>query len=339
MGEITTVAVDLAKRVFQVHGVDAAGEVMLRRQLRRSEVLPFFSKLGPVQVGMEACAGAHYWARALEELGCQVRLVPPAYVKPYVQRQKNDAADAAAIYEAMSRPSMRFVPAKTGEQQAVQVTLRTREVLVRQRTMAVNALRGHLAEFGIVAPVGLHNLPGLIERLAAPGSPVPVMAKEALHLLIDQISETTTRIEALEAMLKQRCQADAEARRLMTIPGVGPLTASAIIASAPDPSRFACGRHFAAWIGLVPKQHSTGGKSQLGRISKMGDRTLRRLLISGAISVICNARRRAGFAETKLGRLLQRKPLMVAAVALANKHARIVWALLARGGVYQAAAA
>jgi transposase len=334
-GEISTIAVDLAKRVFQVHGVDAQGQVVLRRQLRRSEVAPFFEKLGPAVVGLEACPGAHYWGRIFAGQGHEVRLVPPAYVKPFVQRQKNDAADAAAIYEAMSRPSMRFVPVKTLDQQAAQVALRTRELLVRQRTMAINALRGHLAEFGITAGVGIHHLPGLVERLHGPASEVPEYARDALQLVVDQISDCTDRIQKLEVVIARRCRADAEARRLMTIPGVGPLTASTVLAMAPDPSRFSCGRHFAAWLGLVPRQHSTGGHSRLGRISKMGDRTLRRLLISGAMAVIMGARRRDGFAESWLGRLLARKPTLVVAVALANKHARIVWALLARGGVYR----
>ncbi|MCR5875853.1 MULTISPECIES: IS110 family transposase [unclassified Phenylobacterium] len=338
MGEITTVAVDLAKRVFQVHGVDAAGNVVLRRQLRRSEVLPFFEKLSPVIVGMETCSGAHYWGRLLAGMGHEVRLVPPIYVKPFVQRQKNDAADAAAIYEAISRPSMRFVPVKTTDQQAAQAALRTRELLVRQRTMAVNALRGHLAEFGITAGVGLHNLPTLLERLDAT-TEAPDYARESLQLLIDQIEDCSDRIGKLDVVIARRCRADPDARRLMTIPGIGPLTASALLATVPDPARFKCGRHFAAWLGLVPRQHSTGGQARLGRISKMGDRTLRRLLVSGAVAVLLAARRRPGFSDSWLGRLLARKPLLLAAVALANKHARIVWALLAKGGVYREAAA
>lgn len=339
MEQIRMVAIDLAKNVFQVHCVNAAGQTCLQRRLRRSEVPSFFAALSPITIGMEACPGAHYWGRLLVDQGHDVRLVPPHYVKPFVQRQKNDAADAAAIYEAMIRPTMRFVPVKTHAQQADQVAIRTREVLVRQRTMSINALRGHLAEFGITAGVGLRNLRSLIERLEARADAVPEFARAVVQMLIDQVADCSRRIDELTAMIAKRSASDAVARRLMTIPGVGPLTAAAILAAAPDASRFSCGRHFAAWAGLVPKQHSTGGRPQLGRITKMGDRTIRRLLISGALTVIAQAKKRPGFAQTWLGRLVLQRPILVAAVALANKNARIVWALMARGGVYRAAVA
>lgn len=339
MEQIRMVAIDLAKNFFQIHGVDAAGQTCLQQRLRRSEVLSFFAGLSPLTVGMEACPGAHYWGRLLSDQGHDVRLVPPHYVKPFVQRQKNDAVDAAAIYEAMIRPTMRFVPVKTHDQQANQVALRTREVLVRQRTMSINALRGHLAEFGVIAGVGVRSLRSLIERLDDFAESIPEFVRGVVQMLIDQIADCTRRIDELTAMIGKRSAADAVGRRLMTIPGIGPLTAAAILAAAPDATRFNGGRHFAAWTGLVPKQHSTGGRSQLGRITKMGDRTIRRLLISGALTVIAQARKRPGFAQTWLGRLVLQRPTLVAAVALANKNARIVWALMAKGGVYRPAAA
>jgi transposase len=332
------IAVDLAKRVFQVHAVDDTGAAVVRRKLRRSEMASYFAGLKPTIVGMETCSGANYWGRMLEQQGHQVRLVPPNYVKPFVQRHKNDMADAAAICEAMARPTMRFAPVKTLEQQATQTAIRARQLLVRQRTMTINALRGHLAEFGIVGATGPQHVPKLVERLSMAGPEVPEYARFALQALIDQISTCSDRIAELETAIVARCRSDRRASQLMSVPGVGPLTAASIMAAAPDPARFRSGRHFAAWLGLVPKQHSTGGQPKLGRVSKMGDRTLRRLLISGGLSVILATRRRPAAPDTWLGRLIARKPILVAATAVANKNARILWAILSGSGPYRASA-
>jgi len=320
--QITTIGLDLAKNVFQVHGVDAEGGSEVRRKLRRGELLRFFEKLPPCLVGMEACAGAHHWARQIAAFGHEVKLMPPAYVKPYVGRQKNDMADAAAICEAVSRPSMRYVPVKSAAQQAALLAHRGRSLLIRQRTSLINAIRAHCTEFGLVAAKGPANIACLIAAIRDGQNPLlPQEARPALSILVDQLQFLNDRV-----------------RRLMTIPGIGIITATAIAATVPDAGAFKSGREFAAWIGLVPRQQSSGGKERLGGISKMGDAYLRRLLISGAHAVISHAKRRKDIGETWLGGLLARKPSMVAAVALANKTARIAWAIMARGETYRATA-
>jgi len=335
MSDVTTIGVDLAKNVFQVHGVDAEGGVVFRRQLRRKQVLPFFRKQAPCLVGMEACATAHHWAREIAALGHEVRLMPPRYVKPYVKRNKNDAADAAAICEAVTRPTMRFVAIKSPEQQSVLMLHRTRELLVRQRTMLVNAIRAHMAEFGIVARVGLPQVETLLaiiddvedDRLAP-------LARTCLLGLAAQFRSLQAEIVAAERRIHAWHRANAVSRRLESIPGIGPIGATALTASITDPTLFKSGREMAAWIGLVPRQNSTGGKERLGRISKQGDHYLRWLLVAGAMAVIRQATRR-GTSNTWLAQLIATKPTKVAAVALANKMARIAWALLRDGGTYQ----
>lgn len=327
MTEITTVGLDLAKQVFQVHAVDAAGSVMLRKVLRRGQVLTFFAGLPPCLIGMEACATAHFWGRELAALGHEVRLMPPQYVKAYVRRQKNDAADAAAICEAVGRPSMRFVPVKGEAQQAGLVLHRVRDLLQRQRTMLINALRGHLAEFGVIAPQGprhVAQLAGLVRDAGADRVPEP--ARQVLLILVEQLEELVARLAALRQELLARHRADPASRRLATIPGVGPITASTLVATVTDPATFRSGREFAAWLGLVPRQHSSGGKARLGRISRRGDTELRRLLIIGAQAVLRWPK--AVAADPWLQALLARRPRLVAAVALANKLARIAWAVL-----------
>lgn len=330
--EVTTIGLDIAKRVFQVHGADAAGRAVLRRKLGRAEVLEFFRALPPCLVGIEACGTAHHWARQIRALGHEVRLVPAAYVKPYVKRGKTDAADAEAICEAVARPTMRFVPVKTPEQQAVLVLHRTRDLLVRQRTMLVNALRGHMAEFGIVARQGVGGVSELLASLRDGPADLPALACDALRGLADEIEALEARIGAIEAAILAWHKGNEASRRLATVPGIGPITASALVASVGDVSNFASARHFAAWIGLVPKQNSTGGKPRQGGISKAGDRYLRRLLVLGATTVIRHNTKAAG--QSWLAGVIARRPKLVAAVAQANKAARIAWALLARGGTY-----
>lgn len=337
MENVATIGLDIGKRVLQVHGADAAGRPVLQHKLRREDVRGFFAKLPPCLVGMEACSTAHHWAREITALGHEVRLIPPAYVKPYVPRQKNDAADAAGICEAVTRPSVRTTPAKTIEQQSARVIHRTRELLTRQRVTLSSAIRGHLAEFGVIAPAGPQHMKRLIERLADPATPIPTSVRASLDALADQLVALTRQIQRIETQMRRRCEEQEGSARLLTIPGVGPITASAIIAGVPDMNGFRSGRDFAAWIGLVPRQNSSGGRDRLGRITKMGDRTIRRLLISGALAVIRWSRRKEGFAETWLGRLVTRKPLLLAAVALANKTARIIWAVLSRGEIYRTA--
>jgi transposase len=337
MPEVATIGLDIGKRVLQAHGADATGHAILQRKLRREEVLAFFAKLPTCLVGMEACATAHYWARELRALGHEVRLIPPAYVKPYVVRQKNDAADAAAICEAVTRPAVRTVPVKTAEQQAARTVHRTHELLSRQRVTLINAVRGHLAEFGVLAPAGPQHVGRLIERIADPATPLPDPARRALNVLADGLVALGHQIDRLESTMHRRCRQDPDGARLLTIPGIGPITASAILAGVPDIGGFRSGRDFAAWLGLVPRQSSSGGKERLGRITKMGDRTIRRLLVTGALSVIRWGRQREDFAERWIGKLVARKPLKLAAVALANKMARIVWAVLTRGEVYRTA--
>ena len=338
MSQISTIGFDLAKSVFQVHGIDAVGQVIIRRQLRRAEVVKFFAKLPPCRIGMEACASAHYWARTLVKLGHDVRLIPPAHVKPYVKRgRKNDAVDAAAIAEAASRPHMQFVPVKTEEEQAALMLHRTRRLLITQRTMLGNALRSHFAEFGITERVGEAGLGKLVtSALDAPDTTLPHAAREALAMLAAQWRDTASKIDALDHEILAWHRSNADSQRIASIPGIGPLIASAMVATMGDPGRFKTGRQFAAWLGLVPSQNSSGGKTLLGGITKMGDRYLRSLLVVGATSTLWRRRKETG---TWLAALLARKTVRQVSVALANKMARMVWAILAKGGVYREPAA
>lgn len=343
MSEVTIIGIDLAKHVFQLHGAAADGRVLFRRRVRREKLLAFLASQPACDVVMEACGSAHYWAREIGGLGHRVRLVAPAYVKPFVKRQKNDAADAEAIVEAAQRPTMRFVAIKSAEQQASGMVFKARDLLVRQRTSLVNALRAHLAEFGVIAPKGLCHvgrLAALVEQEGALPEPVRRLCGE----LLDLITGLNERIGALDREVRERARADELARRLMTIRGVGPVTALALSVLTPPPETFKCGRDLAAWIGLTPRQHSSGGASRLGKTSKMGQRDLRRLLIIGASAVVRWARRPASAGRLApdgswLAGMLERKPPMLVTVALANKTARIAWALMAKGGVYRAPAA
>ncbi|MDZ4395798.1 IS110 family transposase [Cypionkella sp.] len=340
MSEIITVGLDLAKNVFQVHEADASGRAVLRKRLRRDQVLAFFGQLEPCIVAMEACGGSHYWGREITRLGHDVRLIPPAYVKPFVKRQKNDAADAEAICEAAQRPSMRFVPVKSEETQGAASVFRVRELLIRQRTQAINALRGHLTEFGMVVPKGAANVTRLVALIADPASGLPEQAVTTLRVLVDVTGSFDMEIAKLDAEIRNRAKENDVARRLMTIPGIGPLIATAIAVLAPPLETFRRGRDFAAWLGLVPRQHSTGGKQRLGATTKMGERSLRRLLILGANSVIIKRHvHQAARSGTWLAGMLSRKPPMLVRVALANKMARIVWALMVKGEEYRAPAA
>lgn len=336
---ITTIGVDIAKTVFQLHGVDEAGKVILCKKLRRSAVLDTLRKLEPCLVGMEACATAHYWAREISALGHAVKLMPPAYVKPYVKRQKNDMADAEAICEAVTRPTMRFVPIKSADRQGVLVLHRTRDLLMRQRTMLLNAVRGHLAEFGIIAPQGPGKALELIAQLREGAhADLPDVARTALLGIGFQLDALVDQIHALERQLLAWHRQDEISRRLETIPGVGILTATALAASVPDPSVFRSGRQFAAFLGLTPRQNSSGGKDKLGRISKMGDGYLRRLLVVGATSVIRRAETNPSATGAWVRSLLASKSKRLTTVAMANKTARIAWAVMARGEVYRAPA-
>ena len=330
MEQVTIVGLDLAKRVFQVHGATADGGIAIRKKLSRGQVLAFFADLPPCVVAMEACATAHYWAREIGALGHNVRLVPPAYVKPFVKRQKNDAADAEAIAEAASRPTMRFVEPKSPQQQARAMVFRTRDLFVRQRTQTINALRAHLAEHGLIAPQGMSNLANIRRLIDEAAAEVEPLVVETAHTYLEQIDDLSSRILKLEATLKQEAARTDASSRMMTMPGVGPITAMAIEAFAPSLSVFKRSRDFAAWLGLVPRQHSTGGKQVLGRTSKMGQRDIRRLLIIGAMSVIRWATRKGTTPGTWLHSILQRKPRKVAAIALANKMARTLWAMETR---------
>jgi len=334
--QVTTIGLDIAKNVFQVHGIDAKEKVVMRKQLRRSQVIAFFSALPPCLIGMEACATAHYWARELRKLGHEVRLMPAKDVKAYLKRNKNDAADAEAICEAVRRPTMRFVQIKSAEQQGQLMQHRTRDVLIRQRTQIINALRAHLAELGIVAAqgdTGVNELRAIVaddrnERL-------PIDARASVIVLAAQLEALQTLIGSIEKRIKMQHRSNETSQRVETIPGIGVLGASAIVATVADPTIFRSGRDFAAWIGLVPRQDSTGGKQKLGPISKQGDRYLRRILIVGAIAVLRRAQGNPG-KYPWLTQLLARRPFKVVAVALANKMARTAWALMAHGGTYRA---
>jgi transposase len=333
------IGLDLAKNVFQVHGVDGNGAVTVRCALRRSQVERFFAGLAPCKVGLEACGGAHHWARLLVRLGHEVRMMPAHYVKPYVKRNKTDGRDAEAICEAMGRPTMRFVAVKSEAAQATLALHRTRALLVRQRTMAANALRAGLGEFGIVAAQGSKGLQALMQVLmqvlAASDGPLPAPARAALSLLAVQWENVDQAVRELERQIARTVKEDAAALRLMEIPGVGPLGASAVVAKVADAGAFRSGRDFAAWLGMTPRQSGTGGKQRSGAISKQGDRMLRQLLIMGATARLARART-GGRADPWLLALLARRPFKVAAVALAAKMARIIWALLRTGERYRA---
>lgn len=336
MEKITTVGIDLAKSVFQVHAIDAAGAVIVNKAVRRAGFLQLMTQLPPCLIGMEACASAHHWARELIKLGHQVKLIPPAYVKAYVRRQKNDAADAMAICEAVSRPSMRFVAVKTVDQQAVLMLHRTRALLVSQRTALICALRSHMAEPGIVTPVGPRHVAPLLDILAdETDERLPAPARRALRPLARRMKMLRLEIERLDQQLIQWHRSNAVSQRLATIPGIGPITASALAATIADPAMFRSGREFAAFLGLVPRQSSSGGKERLGRISKMGDRYLRTLLVVGATAVLRYAKTGGSSSKLWAEALLAKKPFKLVAVALANKTARIAWAVMARGEVYR----
>jgi len=334
MDQVVTFGLDIAKSVFQAHGVNAAGEVIVRQRLTRSRLLAFFGKRPPCLIGIEACGSAHYWARELIRLGHEVRLIPPSYVKPYVKRQKNDMADAEAICEAVTRPSMRFVPVKSPDQQSVLVLHRTRSMLVRQRTQLSNAIRGHMSEFGLIAPKGRNGLQVLQEILEARDERVPAAALACLQMLYSQLELINEQILVSDRAILASARSTEVGRRLMEIPGVGPLLASALVATIPDPAAFKSGRNLAAWIGLVPRQNSSGGKERLGSITKQGDRYLRQMFVVGAVAVIRYAVRN-GARRPWLVQLLARRTPKVAAVALANKNARMVWALMTSGERYR----
>ncbi len=333
--KITTVGLDLAKNVFQVHGIDEAGAVVERRALRRRQVMPFFGKLEPCLIGMEACGTSHYWARELSALGHRVKLMPPAYVTPYVKRGKTDAGDAEAICEAVTRPTMRFVAVKSTDQQAVLALHRVRDLLIRQRTQLVNMIRGQLAEFGIVLAKGIQHALRLVERLLdGEALDIPALAAKIMITLAQQVRDLQARLRDLDKDLMAWFRGSAVARRLETIPGIGVITASALAATVTDPHQFTSGRQFAAWLGLTPRAHSSGGKERAGRISKMGDRYLRRLLINGMTSQLQSVRRHPERHPWTIG-LLHRKPAKLVAVAMANKAARIAWCIMTRGELYR----
>ena len=336
MQAITTIGLDIAKSVFQVHGIDSQGQVVIRRQLKRRYVLAFFQKLAPCLVGIEACASSHHWSRELKAIGHTVRLMPPAYVKPYVKRQKNDAADAEAICEAVTRANMRFVATKTPEQQSCLMLHRTRHLFIRQQTAMINVIRAHLAELGIVAPVGRKGVEELLDIVANPSDKrVPEVARMCLAALGAQLRRLKEQILEFDRMIMAWHRSSEASKRLNAIPGVGPMLGTALVASIADPNVFRSGRNFSAWIGLVPKQHSSGGKDRLGSITKQGDRYLRSLFMAGALSVIRYAKIHGTKHRPWLTALLARRPVKVAAIALANKIARMAWAMMARGERYK----
>ena len=336
MQTTTTIGLDIAKSVFQVHGVDAAGQVVIRRQLKRRYVLSFFQKLPQCLVGIEACASSHHWSRELQALGHTVRLMPPAYVKPYVKWQKNDATDAEAICEAVTRANMRFVPTKTPEQQSGLVLHRTRHLFIRQQTSVINAIRAHLAEFGIVAPVGRRGVEELLTVVADPNDErVPEIARACLSAFGAQLRSIKEQVLEFDRLITAWHRSNEMSMRLDEAPGVGPVLATAVVATVADPKVFRSGRNFSAWIGLVPKQHSSGGKDRLGSISKQGDRYLRGLFVAGALAVIRYAKIHGTKHRPWLTALLARRPTKIAAIALANKIARMVWAMMAKGERYK----
>jgi len=335
MGEVITIGLDIAKSVFQVHGVDVDGAVVIRKRVSRAKVLEFFSTFPPCLVGIEACPSAHHWSRTLQALGHTVRLMPPNYVKAYLKRSKNDANDAAAICEAVTRPSMRFVPAKSEQQQSGLMLHRSRQLLVRQRTMLSNAIRGHMAELGIISAKGRNGTAELLKIVANEDDDrLPAVARFSLDVLARQYITITAEIGAIEKRIHAWHRSCEQSRRLAEIPGIGPIVATALVAEVGDWKAFSSGRNLAAWIGLVPRQHSTGGKERLGGISKQGNRYLRWLLVTGAMAVIRYARQR-GTKRLWLARIMERRPIRVAAVALANKIARMAWAMMVRGECFK----
>jgi transposase len=334
MSEVRIIGLDIAKSVFQLHGVDGAGATVLQKRLTRARLLPFFEKLPPCLVGIEACATSHYWARELGKLGHEVKLMPAQYVKPYVKRQKNDMADAEAIAEAVTRPTMRFVGQKSPSEQSAMMLHKVRLMLTRQLVMITNATRAHMAEFGIIAPVGR----GGVDRLLAivddeTDEQIPAEARRCLQMLVAQLKLVKLQILDNDRQVLALARSTEIGRRLMEVPGIGPLVASALVACVPDPSMFRCGRNMAAWLGLVPKQNSSGGKERLGSITKAGNRYLRQMLFAGAMAVIRRAMQ--GTRRTWLIRLLERRRPKVAAMALANKNARIAWAMMTSGEHYR----
>jgi transposase len=335
--EITTVGIDLAKNVIQVHGVNGHGRTVLRKALKRDQVLPFLANLTPCLIGIEACGSAHYWARKLQALGHTVRLMAPQFVKPYVKTNKNDAADAEAICEAVSRPNMRFVPVKNGEQQAILSLHRARQGFVKARTAQANQIRGLLSEYGIVIPQGIINvakrLPDILQDCT---NDLPGVFRQLLYRLGDHLNELDRQVDELEVQIQVWHRQNQASKKLESIPGIGPITASALVAAIGDAKSFANGRQLAAWLGLVPRQHSSGGKPTLLGISKRGDSYLRTLLIHGARAVLRVAECKTGYAGSWLAKVIGRRHPNVAAVALANKNARIIWALLAHDREYQA---
>jgi transposase len=336
MQSITTIGLDIAKSVFQVHAIDAEGRVIVRRQLKRRYVLAYFQKLSPCLVGIEACASSHHWSRELQALGHTVRLMPPAYVKPYVKRQKNDTADAEAICEAVTRVNMRFVATKTPEQQSGLMLHRTRHLFIRQQTAVINAIRSHLAEFGIIAPVGRNGVEQLLGVVAdLDDKRLPEVARACVAALGAQLRMLKTQILEFDRRILVWHRSNETSQRLDKIPGVGPALATALVASVADPKAFRSGRDFSAWIGLVPRQHSSGGKNKLGSISKQGDRYLRSLFTAGALAVIRYAKIHGAEHRPWLTSLLARRPTKVAAIALANKIARMAWAMMAKGERYK----
>jgi transposase len=340
MTELSIIGVDLAKRVFQVHGVDREHKVIVQKQLSRSEVLAWFSKQTPCLVGMEACATSHYWAQEISKLGHTVRLIPPAYVKPYVRRQKNDRADAAAICEAVSRPSMRFVEIKTKDQQAIQVLHRARELLIQQTTQTGNALRAHLAEFGWIYPLGNKGLSQAVGTAQdTQNTDLPAVARQAMCSLVEQLKMLKQEIAKLDQQMRGWHKANADSQRLATIPNIGIVTASAIVGTIGTGKQFKSGREFSAWLGIVPRQNSSGGIDRLGRISKKGNPYLRKLLVMGATSQLRGGRIENAPGGQWFEQLMRRKTARVASVALANKMARVAWAVLTKGEGYRAAAA
>ena len=331
MPHITTIGLDLAKHVFQVHGLDQEGRAVLRKQVRRGQVLKFFGTLPSCLVGMEACGSAHHWARELKAQGHEVRLIPPQYVRPFLKTNKHDAADAEAIAEALVRPTMRFAPIKSADQQAVLMLHRSRELLVKQRTMLINAVRGHCSELGMIASQGASKINDLIMMIEDPDDArLPAFAREALGVLIAQLDAVKKAIQKLESKLQTWHRSQQASQRLTTIPGVGVITATALVATIGDGSQFKSGRHLSAWLGLVPRQHSSGGKSRLGRISKRGDGYLRRLLVHGSRAVLRWQRGAPKQPSPWIGALLTRRPTNVVLVAMANKTARTVWAMMSK---------
>lgn len=339
MEQAVTIGLDIAKHVFQIHGVGEDGAVLIRKRLRRAELLPFFAKLKACRIGIEACGSAHHWARELERLGHTVRLMSPTYVKPYIKRGKNDAVDAEAICEAVTRPTMRFVPIKTEEQQAVLVMHRTRALLVRQRTMLANAVRAHLAEFGVIAPQGIERMAKLVAEVLGPEGDefaIPPLVRCIVKAFNTQLEGLQAEIDSLEEKIREWHRTNDDSRRLAAIPGVGLITASALAATVQDAAAFASGRAMAAWLGLTPRQNSSGNKSRLGRITKAGNGYLRTLLVVGATAVIRSAKTKGpGPLCEWARRLLEKKPARLVSIALANKIARIAWAILARKAAYR----